>query len=93
VENILETKIIPKTESFLEIAHANIEPKFNYVYNLDGKLYSRYTMTTAIISPQWNPFSDYMQTPQEELKSKNVFRNLLCSSHNLYQKFGKTTSL
>jgi hypothetical protein len=29
----LETKIIPKTESFFEIAHAYIEPKFN-VYNL-----------------------------------------------------------
>jgi hypothetical protein len=47
-----------------------------------------YTMTTAIISLQWNPFSDYMQTPQEELSRKR-FRNLLCSSHNLYQKFGK----
>jgi hypothetical protein len=34
----LETKVIPKTDSF-KIAHADIEPKFNYVYNLDGELY------------------------------------------------------
>lgn len=69
----LETKIIPKTESFLEIAHADIEPKFNYVFNLNGKLYSRYTMTTAIISLQWNPFSDYMQTPTGRVEVEKRF--------------------
>jgi hypothetical protein len=69
----LETKIIPKTESFIEIAHADIEPKFNYVYNLDGKLFPRYTMTTAIVSFQWNPFSDYMQTPTGRVEVEKRF--------------------
>jgi hypothetical protein len=71
----LETKVIPKTDSFIEIAHADIEPKFNYVYNLDGELYPRYTMTTAIVSLNRNPFSDYMQTPTGRLKLKNDFQN------------------
>ena len=69
----LETKVIPKTDSFIEIAHAEIAPKFNYVYNLNGNLYSRYTMTTAIISFQWNPFSDYMQTPTGRVEVEKRF--------------------
>jgi len=69
----LETKVIPKTDSFIEIAHADIEPKFNYVYNFDGKLYSRYTMTTAVLSLQWNPFSDYMQTPTGRVEVEKRF--------------------
>jgi hypothetical protein len=69
----LETKVIPKTDSFIEIAHADIEPKFNYVYNLDGELYPRYTMTTAIVSLQWNPFSDYMQTPTGRVEIEKRF--------------------
>jgi hypothetical protein len=59
----LKTQIIPKTESIWTLDRSEIEPKFNYVYNLNGKLYSNYIMTTAMVSLQWNPFSDYMQTP------------------------------
>ena len=69
----LETKIIPKTDSFLELSTAEIEPKFNYIYNLDGKLYSKYTMTTALISLQWNPFSDFMQTPTGRVEVEKRF--------------------
>lgn len=69
----IETKVIPKTESFLEISKAAIEPKFNYLYNLDGKLYSQYTMTTAILSLQWNPFSDFMQTPTGRVEVEKHF--------------------
>jgi hypothetical protein len=59
----LKTQIIPKTESIWTLNRSEIEPKFNYVYNLNNKLYSNYIMTTAMVSLQWNPFSDYMQTP------------------------------
>tara|TARA_R110002126_G_scaffold58619_6_gene154539 strand:- start:760 stop:3258 length:2499 start_codon:yes stop_codon:yes gene_type:complete len=69
----LETKIIPKTDSFLELSTAEIEPKFNYIYNLDGKLYAKYTMTTALISLQWNPFSDFMQTPTGRVEVEKRF--------------------
>jgi hypothetical protein len=67
-----------------------IEPKFNYVYNLDGKLYSN-TMTTAIISLQWNPFSDYMQTPGR-VEVENVFE-IYFAVHTIFTKVWKTTSL
>ncbi len=59
----IETLIIPKTESIWQISRAVATPKFNYIYNVNGKLYNFYTMTTAMVSLQWNPFSDYMQTP------------------------------
>jgi hypothetical protein len=69
----IETKIIPKTESIWELSHTVVNPKFNYVYSLNGKLYNTYTMTTAMVSLQWNPFSDYMQTPIGRIEVEKRF--------------------
>jgi len=69
----LESKIIPKTESVFVLANTFVEPKFNYTYNLNGKLYDTYTMTTATISIKWNPFSDYMQTPTGRIETDKRF--------------------
>ncbi|MEZ7499095.1 DUF5686 family protein [Flavobacterium sp. Arc3] len=72
-EASLKTQIIPKTESIWTLNRSEIEPKFNYVYNLNGKLYSNYIMTTAMVSLQWNPFSDYMQTPTGRVEVEKRF--------------------
>lgn len=64
----IETKIIPKTESIWQLNHSKIEPKFDYIYNFNDKLYSKFQMTTAMVSLQWNPFSAYMQTPNGRLE-------------------------
>lgn len=69
----VETKIIPKTESVWVLSHTIVDPKFDYVYNLNGKLYNIYTMTTAMVSLQWNPFSDYMQTPSGRIEVEKRF--------------------
>lgn len=69
----LETKIIPKTESIWQLEYATVEPKFNYIYNYENQLYQSYTMTTAQAALQWNPFSDYMQTPYGRLEAKKRF--------------------
>lgn len=69
----LETKIIPKTESFWELSHTLVAPKFDYVYTLNGKFYKSFTMTTAMVSFQWSPFSDYMQTPSGRLEIEKRF--------------------
>src|SRR5690606_17286000 len=58
----LQSKIIPKTEAVLELARTYVEPKFDYLYNLNGQLYSSYVMTTAMFSIVWAPFSDWMHT-------------------------------
>nr|WP_315178248.1 DUF5686 family protein [uncultured Flavobacterium sp.] len=72
-KTFIETKIIPKTESFWELSRAAIEPKFNYIFNLNEKLYSSYVMTTAMVSLRWNPFSDYMQTPTGRIEVEKRF--------------------
>jgi hypothetical protein len=67
-KTFLETNIIPKSESIWELSRSSITPQFDYTYNLNNRLYSNYTMTTAMVSLQWNPFSDYMQTPKERIE-------------------------
>lgn len=64
----IETKIIPKTESIWQITQSFIQPEFSYVYTLNGHLYNSYNMTTAMVSLQWNPFSDFMQTPAGKME-------------------------
>ncbi len=68
-----ETRFIPKTESIGQLSYAQIEPKFNYQYLLNGKTYQVFNMTTAQFSLQWNPFSDYMQTEDGRLEVEKRF--------------------
>lgn len=69
----LETKILPKTESIWQLDYTTVEPKFSYIYNYENQLYQNYTMTIAQAALQWNPFSDYMQTPYGRLEAKKRF--------------------
>ncbi|HEU0137709.1 MAG TPA: DUF5686 family protein, partial [Flavobacterium sp.] len=59
----METKIIPKTESLWQMAYSSIEPEFGYAFQLNNKRYHNFHLTAAMVSLQWNPFSDYMHTP------------------------------
>jgi Family of unknown function (DUF5686) len=65
----LETRIIPKTESIWELSHTIVEPKFNYLYKYNDRIYNIYNMTTAMVSLQWNPFSKYVQIPNGRFES------------------------
>jgi hypothetical protein len=69
----VETKIIPKTESIWELTHSTIDPKFDYLFNANNNLYRSYKMTTALLSLQWSPFSDYIQTPNGKLENTKRF--------------------
>ena len=64
----LETKIIPKTETIWQLTHSEITPLFNYTFLYDSHLYKDFTMSTASFSIQWNPFSDFMQTPNGKIE-------------------------
>ncbi|RVT78346.1 carboxypeptidase-like regulatory domain-containing protein [Flavobacterium sufflavum] len=72
-KSYFETNQIPKTESIWEIAHSEIQPKFDYAFNKNNKLYTNYTMTTAMVSLQWSPFSDFMQTPTGQIEIEKRF--------------------
>lgn len=69
----IETKIIPKTETIWQLSHSEISPLFNYAFNYDNHLYTDFTMSTVMVSAQWNPFSDYMQTPNGKIEFEKRF--------------------
>lgn len=69
----VQTKIIPKTEAVFELARTYVEPKFDYLFNYNGQLYSSYIMTTAMASIVWAPFSEFMQTPNGRTETDKRF--------------------
>jgi hypothetical protein len=69
----IETKIIPKTESVWQLTHSEISPLFDYTFVYGGKSYRDFSMTTALFSIQWNPFSDLMQTPNGKIEYEKRF--------------------
>jgi hypothetical protein len=69
----VETKIIPKTESMWQITRSRIDPKFDYSYNPNGDSFSVFNIAAASVSLQWNPFSDFMQTPTGRLETEKRF--------------------
>lgn len=69
----IETKLLPKTESRWQLERSRIDPKFGYTYNPSGTPYSLFYLTMATVSIQWNPFSDYMQTPIGRIESEKRF--------------------
>jgi len=68
-----ETKQIPKTESIWELSHVEVEPKFTYAFLKNNQLYTSYVMTTAMVSLQWSPFSDFMLTPTGRIEIEKRF--------------------
>lgn len=69
----IQTKIIPKTESVWQLTRSRIDPKFGYGYSPDTHDYKLFYLTTATAAIQWNPFSDYMQTPDGRIESEKRF--------------------
>ena len=69
----IETKIIPKTETIWQFTYSEIQPLFNYTFNYNNNLYRDFSMSTTMVSIQWNPFSDYMQTPSGKIEYEKRF--------------------
>ncbi|MQP25193.1 carboxypeptidase-like regulatory domain-containing protein [Flavobacterium sp. LMO8] len=59
----IESKVLPKTSSYLGVSHNQIQPLFNYTFVKNGKAFTNYNITAVQLAFQWNPFSNYMQTP------------------------------
>jgi uncharacterized membrane protein len=68
-----ETKAIPKTESIWQLNYSHIQPQFDYVFVNNGISYRNFDMATAQVSIQWNPFSSYLQTPDDRIESEKHF--------------------
>jgi hypothetical protein len=59
----IESKFLPKTSSYFALSQSQITPLFDYTFVNNGKTYSNYNISSFQIGFQWNPFSNYMQTP------------------------------
>lgn len=60
---ILESKILPKVSSYFSVSQNEIEPLFDYTFINNGKSYTDYSISSVLLGIQWNPFSNYMNTP------------------------------
>jgi len=55
----LEHQIHPKLSSVVQFAISNVEPTYNYQFNLDGTAFNRFQLSTSTLSLQWNPFNKF----------------------------------
>jgi len=69
----IETRIIPKTESVWQLTYSHIEPRFAYNFNYRGKMFDEFNLTLASVAIQWNPFSNYLQTPNSRIETEKRF--------------------
>ena len=64
----VESKFLPKTTSYFGVSHNQIQPLFDYTFVNDEKSYTNYNITAVQLAFQWNPFSNYMQTPMGKIE-------------------------
>jgi hypothetical protein len=72
-EGYIESRKLAKTDARLEMARTRIDPLFDYIFMHDGHPYHIFNITTATAAIQWNPFSDYMQTPSGRIETEKRF--------------------
>ena len=66
----LESKILPKTNSYFSLSQNYIQPLFDYTYINNGEIYTDYNITSVQFAIQWNPFSNYMRTPMGMIENE-----------------------
>ncbi|MDV7397684.1 hypothetical protein RZS08_40160, partial [Arthrospira platensis SPKY1] len=59
--------------SFIQLDISSIVPLFNYQFLHQGTERSGYSLTTATWATQWNPNSDFMQTPKGRVEIEKRF--------------------
>lgn len=62
-------KFHPKLSTETQFSSSNVEPTYNYVFNLDGEQFNKFQFTTATLSMQWSPFSQFRI-------ADNIYKNI-----------------
>lgn len=89
----IEHQISPKLITETQFSVSNINPTYNYQYLVDNTLYSEFNLSTAIVSLQWSPFSNYelidtklketqVGFPKFTLQYTKSFKNILKGDFN-----------
>ncbi len=68
---LLEHDIQPNLEAKLQLSAGKYKPTFDYTYISPDKLLHDYNLTTATIGFQYNPNSEYMNSPMGKMRIKN----------------------
>lgn len=69
----IESRLIPKTESLWQLVYSDINPLFDYAFLKEGRFLQKYSLATAEVALQWNPFSQFMQTPMGRLETEKGY--------------------
>lgn len=64
----VESKVLSKTTSYFAVSQSRVKPLFDYTFINQGNSYTDYTITSFQLGFQWNPFSNYMQTPAGKIE-------------------------
>ena len=70
---LLEHDIQPNLEAKLKLSSGKYTPKFNYQYITNSNLLTYYNLSTATLGLQFNPKSEYMNSPIGKTRIKNAF--------------------
>lgn len=69
----LESKFIPKTDGYFGLSKTQIMPLFGYTFLNNDSVYNQFNLSLAVLSLQWNPFSDFMQTSSGRIEINKRF--------------------
>lgn len=70
---LLEHDVQPNLETKLKLSAGKYTPKFNYQYISNSNLLTDYNLTTATLGLQYNPKSEYMNSPIGKTRIKNAY--------------------
>lgn len=70
---LLEHDIQPNLEAKLKLSTGKYTPKFNYQYISNSNLLTDYNLATATLGLQYNPKSEYMNSPIGKTRIKNAY--------------------
>ncbi|UAB85500.1 carboxypeptidase-like regulatory domain-containing protein [Zunongwangia sp. SCSIO 43204] len=63
----LEHRINPQLSSEIRFSQTEVFNARDYAFLYNGELYPEYTVSTAGISFSWEPFSEYLETPEKSI--------------------------
>ena len=69
ISSYLEHDITAKLKTKWQITKANISPTYPYIYTTNNLEYNTYKITTATVSTEWTPSSQYMLSPKGKVET------------------------
>ncbi|WP_299222897.1 DUF5686 family protein [uncultured Psychroserpens sp.] len=98
----IEHQLLHELTTETEFAVSKIDPTYNYSFVTDGKQYRTFDISTAKVSLQWNPFSNYeiidskvieekIGYPKFTLQLTQSFKNVLNGDFNFFKADFRTT--